>query len=141
MDVQPTAGSLQVSTLARQLQSAGQLGKVELKTPQKKAAPAEDQGVDTPTTDKPGKGPKSGRAHGVLRLLAAGHFHPVAEQRLRVNFADLLPDSAGNSNPGGGSDNLEPVDVGDSAPTGSAGTPDIDAEPASPDGAGRSSGR
>ncbi len=39
---------------------------------------------------------KSGRAHGVLRLLAEGHFKAVPEARLRANFADLLP-AAGNA--------------------------------------------
>jgi hypothetical protein len=114
---------------------------VDLKTSQEKAAPTGDQGVDKVTADKPGNGPKAGRAHGVLRLLAAGHFHPVAEQRLRANFADLLPEAAADSNPGSGSGNAEPVDDADDTPTGSVETPDIDAEPASPDGAGRPSGR
>jgi hypothetical protein len=141
MDVQSTAGSLQAWTLARQLQSARQVGKADLKTPQEKPAPPDDQDLGTPTIDKPGNGPKSGRAHGVLRLLEAGHFHPVADQRLRANFADLLTDSAADPNPGSGSDNLEPVDSVDVAPIGSGETFDADAEPASPNGLERMSGQ
>ncbi len=60
------------------------------------APPAVERENDGASTDKAGKHQKSERAHGVLRLLAAGHFKAVPEQRLRANFADLLgtPDSA-----------------------------------------------
>jgi len=41
-----------------------------------------------------GKEKTYNRAHGVLRLLEAGHFNSTAEARLRANFADLLPTPA-----------------------------------------------
>lgn len=42
---------------------------------------------DTGATDG---GKKTGRAHGVLRLLEAGHFKAQPEYRLRLHFGDLL---------------------------------------------------
>jgi hypothetical protein len=46
-----------------------------------------------------------------LRLLLAGHFKAVPEQRLRENFADLLPQPADESNPGIPPNDEDPIDV------------------------------
>jgi len=43
----------------------------------------------TPTKQEENKEPKK-TAHGVLRLLEAGHFMGVADVRLRVNFFEHL---------------------------------------------------
>lgn len=53
--------------------------------------------ADTPASEPRDKHAKFERAHGVLRLLSAGHFQSVAAQRLAANFADLLPGAGPDS--------------------------------------------
>jgi hypothetical protein len=48
-------------------------------------------------TDSVSDDGKSGRAHGVLRLLQEGHFNGVADVRLRINFFDELSAEANES--------------------------------------------
>ena len=88
--------------------------------------------IPSASSDAPPSTWTSERAHGVLRLLLAGHFKAVPEQRLRANFADLLPQPADDSNPGIQPDDEDPIDVGSREinPTGANPT---DAHPADAD--------
>jgi hypothetical protein len=63
----------------------------------------------TSDTETPGGGKKTGRAHGVLRLLEAGHFKPKPEYRHRLHLADLLHYPEPEENPA--------IDDGVSEPT------------------------
>jgi len=55
-------------------------------------APESGQPAQPPETDAAAKPETQQEPKGVLRLLAAGHFKGVADVRLRINFADQLPD-------------------------------------------------
>jgi hypothetical protein len=85
------------------------------------ARPPVERESDGASIEKAGKHQKSERAHGVLRLLAAGHFKAVPEQRLRANFADLL----------GTPDEAPPPEAG-AAESDSAGTADTTPDAAGP---------
>lgn len=116
MNVQATASSATVLESTRPRQWVGCGKNVSAETTGPSAPPTDDRAAERPTSDKPNQKPKFERAHGVLRLLAAGHFNAVAEQRLRANFADLLPapdaESKPRSDPGGPG----PTDNADAAP-------------------------
>ena len=91
MNVQATASSATVLESTRPRQWVGRGKNVSAETTGPSAPPADDRAAERPTSDKPNQKPKFERAHGVLRLLAAGHFNAVAEQRLRPNYTDLRP--------------------------------------------------
>ena len=99
MNVQATASSATVLESTRQRQWVGRGKNVSAEAIGPSAPPTDDRAAERPTSDKPNQKPKFERAHGVLRLLAAGHFNAVAEQRLRANFADLLPAPDADSKP------------------------------------------
>jgi hypothetical protein len=119
MSVQAIADPGPALQATRLPHSAGRVKEVGAEAVEGRTRLAEDQRVDKQVADKPGKGPKSGRAHGVLRLLAAGHFKPVPEQRLRANFADLLSeansdsDTESEANPEGPADGVDTTAVSD----------------------------
>ncbi len=72
------------------------------------ARPKHTHSADEPKGKKPhpheGRGPRCGkaRAHGVLRLLQAGHFKGVADVRLRINFHEQLSAAQAEATRGAG---------------------------------------
>jgi hypothetical protein len=110
--IQPT-GSAIITQASTPTENTGRhIGKLKARTVTEttveKVATPDKLTTATDSLGMPDCGKKTGRAHGVLRLLAAGHFKPKPEQRLRVNFADLLPSAGPGTTPGTEADPGEP---------------------------------
>ena len=104
MTIQPT-GSAMITQASMPSENTGRhIGKLKARTVTEttveKAVTPDKLTIATGSSETPDRGKKTGRAHGVLRLLAAGHFKPKPEQRLRANFADLLPPPGPGTTPG-----------------------------------------
>ena len=113
MTIQPT-GNATITQASMPTGNAGRhIGKLKARTvtetTTEKPATPDKVAIATDDTETPDRGKKTGRAHGVLRLLAAGHFKPKPEERLRANFADLLPPPGPGATPGIEADPGEPT--------------------------------
>ena len=113
MNVQAIASSPGVLRSGCPCQSVVRGRNVIARTVEKQALPTRNVEAEPLVSDTPDKPQKYERAHGVLRLLAAGHFKPVPEQRLRANFADLLRDPDPDSSPGVDQNEVVPRDGAD----------------------------
>jgi hypothetical protein len=91
MNVQAIGASTLPKQFSRRVELSGLNKTAKTEAIQKHKAPTGETTGLTPSAGQTSESWESERAHGVLRLLMAGHFKAVPEQHLRANFADLLP--------------------------------------------------
>jgi hypothetical protein len=91
MNVQAIGASTLPKQFSRRVELTGVNKTAKRQAIQKHKAPTGETTALTPSAGQTSESWESERAHGVLRLLMAGHFKAVPEQHLRANFADLLP--------------------------------------------------